>query len=182
MRRALFVLVLVLGGALVLGGGRGSGWGSGSSTKAKPLPAALTAPDVLAWTASRTHVVLARAEGVTVLDLVSGAELRLPGILAAKDELRFSPRGDRLAISLRVGSKADVYLLDLAPEDGPRLHRLTLAGGGDPRWLGNGERLLYQAPDGRGGVSLFVRDERGIGPAEPFWDERPQTSEAASIS
>jgi hypothetical protein len=159
------------------------GGGAAAPEAARPLPAALSAPDVISWAASRTHVVLARADSVALLDIASGAELRLPGVLAAPGEVRFSPRGDRVALSLRVGGAADVYLLDLAPKDGPRLHRLTLSGGGDPRWLGRGDRLLYQAPDGAGGFTLFVREEGGLGRAAPFWDERPApVPEAATIS
>jgi hypothetical protein len=148
---------------------------------AAALPAALAGGDVIAWAASRSHVVLARAGGVFFVDLATGAEIRLPGVLAAPAELRFSPRGDRVALSLRVGPTSDVYLLDLTQADGPRLHRLTLHGGGDPRWLGRGERLLYQAPDGAGGFGLFVRDEGGLGPARDFWNETPAPRPIASV-
>ena len=126
-----------------------------------------------AWSAHKTFVVVAREDGVYFVDLVTGSELRLPGMLPAGEQMRFSPRGDRVALALKVEGKSDVYLLDLSHRDGPRLHRLTLTGGGDPRWLGAGERLLYQAPDGAGGSGVFVRDEGGLGPALPFWDERP---------
>lgn len=137
------------------------------------LPAAMREQDIFAWAAHGSLVALASPAGVRVIDVSTGDELELPGTLGAPADLRFSPKGGRLAVSLRVGGKSDVYLLDVAARGGPRLYRLTLSGGGDPRWLGRGDRLIYQAPDGAGGFAIFVREEDGLGPARPFWGEEP---------
>ena len=97
--------------------------------------------------------------------------------MSAGDTPRWSPDGARLVLSLSLDAgdagrhrSAELFLFSL-DADGPRLHRLTEGGGGSAYWLGKGDRLIYEAPDGAGGFQLIQRDEGGIGRARSFWTE-----------
>jgi dipeptidyl aminopeptidase/acylaminoacyl peptidase len=114
-----------------------------------------------------------------VVDVASGAELALPGTLAPGEDAAWSPDGRRLVIGLRMAAAApdgavevpgEIFLLELDGE-APRLHRLTVGGGGGARWLGRGDRVLYEARDAHGKPTLFVRDRGGLGPAHGYWDD-----------
>ncbi len=111
---------------------------------------------------------------VVVVDAARGTEIVLPGFAAG--ELHWSPDGGRLAVVLRVGQHANVFVFDVARTS---LYQITESGGGSPRWLGQGSRLIYEAPRREGGFGLFVRDRGGLGAARLFWDEPGTPSPAA---
>jgi hypothetical protein len=175
MLRSVHAIFPVLGLALAMG--YAAPCATASSSAIDPFAAgetdALPSPD--------GEYVAVRRSGDTglrlvIVDMESGRELELPGFLPMTELPRWAPTGGRLAVALKVGRRTEVFVLELDREDGPRLLRLTFEGGGAPRWIVGGKRLIYEANDGRGGTVLLERDVRGTGPAQPFWeqDESPQ--------
>jgi hypothetical protein len=117
-----------------------------------------------------------------VVEVASGKELRLPGWLPGGERARWAPGGGRVLAPLVPPAgetegqtrRPEIFLLEVATEGaGPRLFQLTEGGGSSARWIGRGDRLIYEAPDGRGGYDVYIRDGGGLGQPKSFWTEEP---------
>jgi hypothetical protein len=65
---------------------------------------------------------------------------------SAVDEGRFSPDANWLAYGLTSAEGGDVFLMPVPPT-GPRW-QVSVSGGAQPRWSGDGRSLFFLAPDG----------------------------------
>jgi serine/threonine protein kinase/Tol biopolymer transport system component len=104
-----------------------------------------------------------------ILDLRGGSEpVELASNLASDRGTHFSPGSDLLAYTSEELSTSDVYALPL-PANGKR-HRLTVGGGGNPKWSNDGRSLYYKMNSSLYRVAVNANGSRG-GEPERIMDD-----------
>jgi len=149
----------------------------------EPLPIAravegvgLSASGTLTYRPGQTASQLVLAGG-------GGADQLLRSEAAAYQNPRFSPNGQRVALSIRSGDREDIWILDRAAST---FTRLTTEGVNTaPEWTADGKRVLYKsvrtggandAPNGT--IRIMWQRIDGSAPAELLFETEPALNEA----
>ncbi len=149
----------------------------------EPLPIArevegvgLSASGTLTYRPGQTAFQLVLAGG-------GGADQLLRSEAAAYQNPRFSPNGQRVALSIRSGDREDIWILDRAAST---FTRLTTEGVNTaPEWTADGKRVLYKsvrtggandAPNGT--IRIMWQRIDGSAPAELLFETEPALNEA----
>ena len=99
------------------------------------------------WTPNDTLVVRTYGTAVYALPLTGNRKLQLlTDTPYAKDQLQVSPDGRWIAFNSDESKAWEVYVARF-PEFTPK-RLVSIAGGVQPRWRGDGRELFYLAPDG----------------------------------
>jgi eukaryotic-like serine/threonine-protein kinase len=124
-----------------------------------------SAKAALSLSGSLAYRAAGRGSRMVVTDGKRAAELVLPESRAYAFP-RFSPDGNRVAVSIDAGTRSDIWLYDL---DSRASTRLSAEGSANerPEWTPDGTRVLYRTGDGSAS-SLWWRAADLSGPAVPL--------------
>lgn len=139
-----------------------------------PDGALLPKPDVASiatdWSADGRFVAYTRNASTTGLDIwlvpLSGARVPFPVLdtRAAEDNAAFSPDGRWIAYQSNENGRDEVYVRSFqSPGDAVRV---SMHGGTQPRWRGDGGELFFLAADGAV-MSAAIRATADLTPGEP---------------
>jgi Tol biopolymer transport system component len=108
---------------------------------------------VLAWTRDRQHLLLRRSSAKTGPDLVAvppgggSPEIVVAQSQYDESEGQFSPDGKWVAYVSNESGRAEVYVQSFP--DGRGRTQVSIDGGSQVRWSGDGKEMFYVAPDGK---------------------------------
>jgi Tol biopolymer transport system component len=137
--------------------------GNGAEERLLTSPVATIATD---WCRDGRHVIFTRGTAATGMDVwalpMSGD--RTPFAITsgpgAKDNGACSPDGKWVAFQSNASGTDNIYVRSLSAT-GQALAQITVQGGTQPLWRGDGQELFYMAPDGSI-MSVDVRVADGV--------------------
>jgi serine/threonine-protein kinase len=149
-----------------------------ASARGAPRAALATAGALVYQSGARTsEVVLVHRRGVAHALLTESRVYTFP---------RFSPDGKRIAVSVEVGARRDIWLYD---RDAETFVRVTDDGSSErPEFTPDGKRILYRTVGSMSNSSIWSRPTDRSGPATPFFAngneglwEAVMTSDGATV-